>query len=153
MAWMDPEPEPRPPFSDPGVPEDWNIPWMLGGGGGAGAASSGGGGGGKKKKKKKGKPPWRGAIGWEPMPWEGWGKTPWASLPNKRAKEAQAWLNVALPWQQAYSQAQQWGQEFDWRKQMDLWTQQFQQQQLEQMAQEAALQAYGRRWRPQTRWM
>ncbi len=76
-----------------------------------------------------------------------------------------------LPWMQAANQAGQWGQEFDWRKAADQWTQgfqeqqfahqqttdvwaqAFQEQQLREQAEQAAMQTFGRRWKPQTRWM
>jgi len=91
-------------------------------------------------------------------------------------------MNVMLPWLQAYQQGEQWGQQFDWRKAMDEWQQGFQggqfewqkeqdvwgrqfqeQQAAQQKALErerraaekemAAVQTFGRRWRPTTRWM
>jgi len=72
-------------------------------------------------------------------------------------------------------QGQQWGQEFDWRKLVDEWNQQFQQENLDwqkavdewsqqfqekQLAwqqeyepQRTAMETFGRRWAPNTRWM
>lgn len=93
-----------------------------------------------------------------------------------------AWLNVVLPWMQAQQQGGQWQKSFDWRKAMDEWQQGFQEQQLgwqqeqdvwgqgfqeQQLAQQEAMEAqrrqteqevanvqtFGRRWKPQTRWM
>ena len=96
---------------------------------------------------------------------------PWANTPEDRGQEAQAWFNVMLPWMQAGMQGQQWAGEFDWRKAMDQWNQMFQQQQFdwqqgvdvwaqglqeEELAQRetlANIQSFGRRWRPNTRWM
>lgn len=137
-------------------------------GGGWGGWGGGGGGGGGS-----GPPPWAGSVGegYDWLPWGDWGQAPWASLNQKRSQEAQAWMNVMLPWLQQQAQQQQWGTEFDWRKAMDEWNQQFQQQQfgwaqaqdlwgrehaaeqLEAEREAAALAAYGRRWRPSSRWM
>ena len=84
--------------------------------------------------------------------------------------QQQAWMNVLMPWMQAQTQRQQWGEEFDWRKAMDEWNKQFQgqqfgwqkeqdvwgrgaaQRQLEAEKEAASLATFGRRWRPQTRW-
>jgi len=105
------------------------------------------------------------------LPWQDWGQTPWANAPEGRSQEAQAWFNVMLPWMQAANQAGQWGQEFDWRKAADQWTQGFQEQQfahqqtadvwaqgfqeqqLREQSEQAAMQTFGRRWKPSTRWM
>jgi hypothetical protein len=117
------------------------------------------------------------------LPWgTEWGQTPWAGVSEDQAQQQMAWMNVALPWMQAAMQGQQWGTEFDWRKAMDEWQKQFEQQQFgwqkeqdvwgqgfqeQQLAQQKALeqerqaaekemttmQTFGRRWRPQTRWM
>jgi len=102
--------------------------------------------------------------------------------PEGKSQEAMAWFNVMLPWMQQATQAGQWGQQFDWRKAMDEWQQGFQEQQFghqqqadmwaqgfqeQQLAQQRAMeqarhqmeqevanvQTFGRRWRPQTRWM
>jgi len=95
-------------------------------------------------------------------------------VPKDQAKQQMAWMNVGLPWLQAQVQGQQWGQQFDWRKAMDEWQQQFQTEQFEhqkaadvwsqefqqkqmeeQLAgqkEQTAMQTFGRRWRPQTRW-
>jgi hypothetical protein len=102
---------------------------------------------------------------------------------------AMSWLGATLPWQQAYQQANQWQQSFDWRQQMDefrtqmergrfgleegrfgleeeqaRWGMGFQEEQLAQQKaleearqqverENAALAAFGRRFKPQTRWM
>jgi len=101
--------------------------------------------------------------GWWPQqppltPWgTGWAEMPWVAhgWPTKKeeALVGMQWMNTVLPWLQAQMQGEQWSQQFDWRKQMDEWSKQFQQQQLE--AQKAAenIRAFGRRWRPNTRWM
>ena len=132
--------------------------WGGGGGGGGVAAAA--------------TPTWTGAIpGAGFLPWQQWEQVPWAQAPEGRSAEAQAWFNVMMPWMQQAVQAQQWGESFDWRKAIDEWTQQFQQQQFgwqqeqdvwarafqeaeAQRQQEIAnVQTFGRRWRPQTRWM
>jgi len=105
------------------------------------------------------------------LPWQQWEQTPWAQAPEGRSQEAQAWLNVMMPWMQQQVQAQQWGQEFDWRKAMDEWQQAFQQGQFgwqqeqdvwarafqeaeaQRQQQAVAMQTFGRRWQPTTRWM
>jgi len=103
-------------------------------------------------------------------------------VPKKRGAEAQQWFNTMLPWMQAQVQQGQWGTEFDWRKAMDEWNQAFQEGQFgwqkesdvwarwfqeQQLAQQRAMElasqqaqtemanvaAFGRRWKPQTRWM
>jgi len=110
-----------------------------------------------------------------------------------------AWFAQMLPYLQAFQQSGQWGQEFDWRQEMDRWSQQFQggqfdwqqeqdlwgrglqeqmfgweqeqgrwgqgfqEQQLawqqeseaarlQQESEAANLAAFGRRWKPSTRW-
>lgn len=122
------------------------------------------------------------ATGWGALPWADWEDVPWADIEKKRAAEWQGWFNTMLPWLQQQVQEQQWGTEFDWRKAMDEWSQQFQtgqfawqkeadvwsqafqetqlaqqealEQSRQQVEQEAAsLAAYSRRRRPQTRWM
>ena len=131
--------------------------WGGGGGGGGVVAAT---------------PAWTGAIpGASFLPWQSWEQVPWAQTPEGREEEAMAWFNVMMPWMQQAVQAGQWGTEFDWRKAMDEWTQQFQQQQFgwqqeqdvwarafqeaeAQRQQEIAnMQVFGRRWMPQTRWM
>jgi len=99
-----------------------------------------------------------------------WSQAAWANVPRDQAQMQQAWMNVMLPYMQAQMQGQQWGEEFDWRKLQDEWNKQFQEQQFgwqkeqdvwgreqaeKQRAAEAenvAMQAFGRRWAPQTRW-
>ena len=133
--------------------------------------SGGGGGGGNNTPAP---PSWAvpgapGQYNW--LPWADWQQTPWANVPTANAQEQQAWMNVMLPWQQAQTQQQQWGQEFDWRKAADQWNQQFQtgqfdwqkqqdalnqalaQRQLEEQARGVNMQTFGRRWQPNTRWM
>lgn len=142
-----------------------------GGGGsssGGGSRRSGGGGGSSSSNADV----WAGLAGGF-LPWASWAETPWAQLGNEKklASRAQAWMNTMLPWLQAQQQQQQWGTEFDWRKQSDLWNQQFQQGQfdwqkeqdiwgqgfqekaLQQEAENAALETFGRRWKPNARWM
>lgn len=115
-----------------------------------------------------------GAPSW--LPWgTDWSQTPWGGVSADQSKQQMAWMNVALPWLQAAVQGQQWGQQFDWRKAMDEWQQQFQGEQFahqkeadvwsqafqekqmeEQLAaqeEQTAMQTFGRRWKPQTRWM
>lgn len=135
------------------------TPWTGWGGGGGGVATPAA-------------PVWTGAIpGSAFLPWQTWQETPWATAPEGRAAEAQAWFNVMMPWMQQAVQAGQWGEEFDWRKALDEWTQAFQQQQFgwqqeqdtwarafqeaEALRQQeiANMQTFGRRWQPQTRWM
>ena len=157
-----------PPKDRPAVPA---YPW--GGGGGYAPAQQGwfGGGGGGPA----GPTAWQGDIGWGGVPWATWQETPWAQAPKGRSEEAMQWFNTMLPWMQQQAQGQQWGKSFDWRKAMDEWNQAFQegqfgwqkesdvwargfqeqqlgqQKQLEQEAQSMA--AFGRRWKPSTRWM
>ena len=109
-------------------------------------------------------PPWAGAIpagAWYGMPsalpWGDWGESPWANVPEGRGPEAQAWMNVALPWyqqQMAWNQFQsqlgwqqeQFGQELGWAQQ--------QQAQQEALQRELAnVQAFGQRQRPHARWL
>jgi len=115
-----------------------------------------------------------GASSW--FPWgTDWSQTPWGGVEKDQAKQQMAWMNVALPWLQAAVQGQQWGQQFDWRKAMDEWQQQFQteqfahqkeadvwsqafqekqmEDQLKAQEEQTAMQTFGRRWKPQTRWM
>ena len=141
--------------------------------------------------------PWGGG-GWQDWaPWFGGDQFPdW--LGKDKGKRL-GWLAQMLPYLQAYQQSGQWGQEFDWRKQADLWSQgfqgeqfdwqqaqdlwsrgmqeqmwggeeagrlwgqEFQQEQLEwqkesegarlqQESEAANLAAFGRRWKPSTRW-
>jgi len=109
------------------------------------------------------------------VPWTAWEQTPWANVPQGRAGEAMQWFNTMLPWMQAQIQQGQWGTEFDWRKAMDEWNKAFQESQFgwqkesdvwarafqeQQLAQQRALEqerqameTFGRRWRPSTRWM
>jgi hypothetical protein len=137
-------------------------------------------------------------MGWANLPGQWWPS--WATgLGGTQAQRLQGFMAQFLPYVQAYQQQQQWGQEFDWRKAMDQWSQQFQgeqfdwqkaadlwgqgmqeqmfgweqeqgkwgqefqQEQLDwqKLAEEqrlgaereaANLQAFGRRWRPSTRW-
>lgn len=114
------------------------------------------------------------------FPWANWGETPWANwdLPKgDMAAGYQGWLNTFLPWIQAGMQGQQWGSEFDWTKEQDVWNRGFQQsqfdwakamdewskeqdlwargvqeEQLKQAEEQANLEAFGRRWKPSTRW-
>jgi hypothetical protein len=145
-----------------------------GGGGGGGGGGSGWSGGGGRKKSGGGDSGnvWAGTAGGF-LPWATWGETPWAGLGDekKMASQAQQWMNTMLPWLQAANQAGQWGTEFDWRKLSDQWNQQFQQGQfdwqkqqdvwgqgfqekaLQQQAEDTAMQTFGRRWKPNTRWM
>jgi hypothetical protein len=98
------------------------------------------------------------------VPWGTWEETPWANVPKGRGAEAQQWFNTMLPWMQQQVQQEQWGKSFDWRKAMDewnkgsdIWARGFQEQQLGQQAElerEAqSMAAFGRRWKPSTRWM
>ena len=114
-------------------------------------------------------PRWTGQMpGQEWLPWTSWEQTPWAYVSEKMAPEAMQWFSTMLPWMQQQVQGQQWQESFDWRKAMDEWRQQFetgqdvwargfqeqqlaQQRELEREGQ--AMQTFGRRWRPQTRWM
>ena len=157
-----PTPTPTPTPTTPTYP--WG--WTGGGGGGGGEKNA-----------------WTGEIpAWGAIPWTGWEQTPWANVPKDKSQEAQAWFNVMLPWLQAQQQAGQWGQEFDWQKVMDEWQKGFEEQQFQhqvgtdvwsqgfqeqQLAQQKALeeanrlaniemntmQTFGRRWKPNTRWM
>jgi len=105
------------------------------------------------------------------LPWRtDWAQAPWAGVPKSQASQQMAWANVMLPWLQASMQGQQWGTEFDWRKAQDQWNRMFQegqfgwqqeqdrwgreqaQRQLEAERENAAMAAFGRRWRPNTRW-
>jgi len=170
----------------------WNQAWgggggwspnqamMMGGGGTTGGFSPGMVGG------------WQAQMGKDvgnqaqPASWFPWGsdwtQTPWSGMPKDQAQQQMAWMNVGLPWLQAAMQGQQWGQEFDWRKAMDEWQQQFQggqfewqkeqdvwarglqEQQLQQQRaleearqqsqeEQTTMQTFGRRWKPTTRWM
>jgi len=110
-----------------------------------------------------------GGAGW--LPWGDWGQTPWATVPTVNAQEQQAWMNVALPWQQAQQQQGQWATDFAQRAATEAWNQQFQgaqfaqqqamdaynqalaQKQLEETARGVNMQTFGRRWQPQSRWM
>jgi len=105
------------------------------------------------------------------LPWADWEQRPWATVPGGEQQQAMAWMNVMLPWLQQQAQQEQFGaqqqfqhQQFGWQQQQDEWARQFQQQQLEQQQaleqarmgteQEIAnVQTFGRRWKPQTRWM
>ena len=163
-----------PPKARPAGPA---YPWGGGGGWSAQAAPQGwfGGGGGGGGGGPAGPAAWQGNIGWGGVPWATWQETPWANVPEKRGAEAQQWFNTMLPWMQAQVQQGQWGQSFDWRKAMDEWNQAFQEGQFgwqkesdvwargfqeQQLGQQAELEreaqamgAFGRRWKPQTRWM
>lgn len=110
--------------------------------------------------------------GWGGLPWGTFGESPFGNfgVPGGPKKQQQ-WWNVMLPWMQASLQRQQWGSEFDWRKAMDEWTKGFQEsqfgwekeqdvwarglqeKQLEEQKEQANLEAFGRRWKPSTRWM
>ncbi len=117
------------------------------------------------------------------LPWGNWGESPFGKfgVPTDKKDQqgvAQGWWNTILPWFQASQQGQQWGQEFDWRKLSDQWTQAFQQSQfdwqkdmdkwskeqdvwarglqenqLEAQKEQANLEAFGRRFKPSTRWI
>ena len=148
----------------------------------AGPGVGGGGGGGGGGPAAPELPPWAGQIPraeWYGMtgalPWQDWGNTPWTNVPEGRGAEAQTWLNTVMPW---YSQQQAWnqfnqqlawqqrrfGSEQDWareqfNRQLD-WERAQQAWQARQNAARRALerelanvQAFGRRWRPQTRWL
>jgi len=163
-------------YNDPKVPvPTTTYPW--GGGGGYYAPANQGwfGGGGGGGGGATGPAAWQGNIGWGGVPWQTWEQTPWAQAPQGRSEEAMQWFNTMLPWMQQQMQGQQWGTEFDWRKAMDEWNQAFQEGQFgwqkegdvwargfqeQQLAQQAqleqeaqAMSAFGRRWKPQTRWM
>jgi len=164
-------------------------------------------------------PPFQNAIqggvqGGGPDPWGGGGWEQWApwfagggdEFPgpewvggDKTGQARLNWFAQMLPYLQAYQQSQQWGSEFDWRKEMDLWSQgfqggqfdwqkeqdlwgrglqeqmfggqeagrlwgqEFQEEQLawqqesetarlQQESEAANLAAFGRRWKPSTRW-
>jgi thiamine pyrophosphate-dependent acetolactate synthase large subunit-like protein len=63
-----------------------------------------------------------------------WSQLPWANFIQSDANLAsqmQGWFNTFYPWLEAYQQGEQWGQEFDWSKAMDEWTQQFQEGQFD----------------------
>ena len=107
---------------------------------------------------------------WGGWPWgaEGWGGI-WEGLPS--GPEGLGRLNVLFPWLQQAMASQQWGQEFDYRKAQDLWEQEqqkqqfayqkamdqwsqaFQKEQLGAQQERATMEAYGRRWKPDTRWL
>jgi len=144
---------------------------QAGGGGPAtastwGPAPSGGGGAAPAA------PGWGGATGgYSWMPWQDWGAAPWATLDPSKSAEGMQWMNTVMPWLQLQQQGGQWGQEFGQRQASDLWNQQFQQgqfdwqrandewarqvqeQQLKQQQEQAYLNVYGRRFRPNTRWL
>lgn len=145
-------------------------------GGGQSGPAAGGGIGGTAAVPTVPQPRWTGMMpGQEWLPWTSWEQTPWAYLPEKQAPEAMQWFSTMLPWLQQQVQGQQWQSEFDWRKAMDEWQQQFetgqdvwargfqeqqlaQQRALEEQGQATlregqAMETFGRRWRPQTRWM
>ena len=110
------------------------------------------------------------------MPWgNGWENAPWMTggwpMGNEESMVGQNWLNTILPWYQAQAQTGQWQETFDWTQAMDQWSQQFQEgqqdwqqqvdtwqkalqeQQLVQNEELANIAAFGKRWKPNTRWM
>jgi len=144
--------------------------------------------------------PW-GEGGWDEWAgWHGGDQFPgWLSGGRGYSERRLAYMAQMLPYLQAYQQAGQWGEEFDWRQEMDRWSQAFQggqfdwqqqqdlwgrglqeqmfgseeagrlwgqgfqeeqfgwQQEIEgqrlRAEQESAnLAAFGRRWKPSTRW-
>lgn len=109
------------------------------------------------------------------LPWTEWGQTPWAGVPEGREAEAQTWLNTIMPWyqqQMAWQQFQEqmgwtrerfgaehgwererFGEEMQWAQAQQDW--QTRQQELQRALDRELtnVQAFGRRWQPQTRWM
>jgi len=89
---------------------------------------------------------------------------------NEDSMVGQNWMSTILPWLQAQMQGGQWQETFDWTKQSDQWTQDYQQQQLDwqkevdlwtkglqeqqfvENEKQANIAAFGRKWSPNTRW-
>lgn len=117
--------------------------------------------------------PWAGYVQEDPQrasQMQGWFNTffPWlqAYQQGQQWQQSFDWQKVADEWAQQFQMGQ-----FDWQKAQDLWSQQFQEaqqawtkeqdiwarglqeQQLKQQEEAATMAAFGRRWRPSTRWM
>ncbi len=93
--------------------------------------------------------PWFDNFGWggETMtPWSRWEDTPWANLPEENQQVAMSWFNTLLPWQQS---AMNWTQ-FQNNLAFKEWQTNAQ---LQNYLQQRALESFGRRWAPSTRWM
>lgn len=125
----------------------WRSGTSWGGGGG------GGGGGGPEMQPWEGDipntNPWFEAFGWggETMtPWDQWENTPWANLPEENQALAMQWFNTILPWQQS---AMDWTQ-FQQQQAFNQWQTEAQ---LQNYLQQRALESFGRRWAPSSRWM
>ena len=109
------------------------------------------------------------------QPWgQQWDQQPWQTggwpMGNEESMVGQNWMSTILPWLQAQLQGNQWQETFDWTKQSDQWTQDYQQQQLDwqkevdlwtkglqeqqfvENEKQANIAAFGRKWSPNTRW-
>jgi hypothetical protein len=78
-------------------------------------------------------------------------------VPEGRGPEAMQWMNTVLPWYQQQAAWQQFAEQMAWSQERLRREQEWQaaqnlaQRQAEQEL--GAMGAFGRRWRPQTRWM
>lgn len=149
----------------PAAPSSAETPAQYGGSGGGGGGGGwggwyggGGGGGGGGGAEPTPMAPWEGPIpnenwlaqygvGYENLlPWNQWEETPWANLPEENQQMAMAWFGQLLPWVQTANRQQQ----FDATQAYNQWAQQGN---WANYLQQRALEGFGRRWAPSTRWM